>query len=151
MSFTRENINPAGLYKHPAFTRVVTVKGPMKLISIAGQTASDENYVPVGGTTLPSGVVLYDYKAQYLKVIENLTVQLEAAGATWDDVVFRRFFTLDVDLFLKALYEVHGDPANRDKPWNPQVPPPSTLIGVTRLSYPEFLIEIDLMAVVADD
>lgn len=26
-------------------------------------------------------------------------------------------------------------------------PPPSTLVGVTRLSHPDFLIEIDLMAV----
>jgi hypothetical protein len=34
----RERINPAGVFKHGAFMRVVTVKGPMKLIFIAGQT-----------------------------------------------------------------------------------------------------------------
>ena len=39
----REHINPTGIYKHPAFTRIVTVKGPMKMIFIAGQTPSLES------------------------------------------------------------------------------------------------------------
>lgn len=133
----RQHINPAGIYKHPAFTRVVTVSGPAKLVFIAGQTPSDENYRCVA----PG-----DYRAQYLHVINNLGVQLAAAGATWDDVVFKRTFTLDVD----ALSKVTRDPAT-PVPWNRERPPPSTLIGVTRLSYPEFLIEIDLMAAVNTD
>jgi enamine deaminase RidA (YjgF/YER057c/UK114 family) len=62
----REHINPAGVFKHGAFTRVVTVKGPMKLIFIAGQTPSDENYQPVARG---------DYRGQYLKVMENLDIQ----------------------------------------------------------------------------
>ena len=68
----REFINPEGIYEHPAFTRVVTVKGPMKLVFIAGQTPSDENYRPVA----PG-----DYLGQYIAVNENLEKQLEAAGA----------------------------------------------------------------------
>ncbi len=40
----KERINPAELYKHPAYTRIIAVKGPMKIIFIAGQTPSDENY-----------------------------------------------------------------------------------------------------------
>jgi len=113
------------------------VSGPAKLVFIAGQTPSDENYQCVA----PG-----DYRAQYLHVIDNLSLQLAAAGATWDDVVFKRTFTLDVD----ALGKVTRDPAT-PVPWNRERPPPSTLIGVTRLSYPEFLIEIDLMAAVNTD
>ena len=128
-----ERINPQGVYKHPNFTRIVTVKGPMKLIFIAGQTPSDERYAPVA----PG-----DYRAQYVKVMENLEIQLQAAGATWDDVVFRRIFVLDVDEFKAktrgADAPVFGDPAK---------PPPTTLVGVTRLADPEFLVEIDLLAV----
>ncbi|HTW86557.1 MAG TPA: Rid family hydrolase, partial [Candidatus Binataceae bacterium] len=75
----REFINPPGIYKHPAFTRVVTVKGPAKFLFVAGQTPSDENYKPVA----PG-----NYRLQYLKVMENLDVQLKAAGGTWDDVVY---------------------------------------------------------------
>jgi enamine deaminase RidA (YjgF/YER057c/UK114 family) len=129
----RERINPPTLFQHPAFTRVLTVKGPCKFIFIAGLTAADMNYKCVA----PG-----DCRAQYINILENLTVQLEAAGATWDDVVFRRIYALDVDAFLK----VQADVAT---PWSPGSAPPSTLIGVTRLSSPDFVLEIDLMAVAA--
>ena len=129
----REHINPPGHFKHPAFTRVITVKGPMKLVFIAGQTPSDENYRPVA-----SG----DYRGQYLAVLEGLSKQLAAAGARWEDVVYKRIFVLDVDKYLA----VATDPAV-PKPWPADKPPGSTLVGVTRLSHPDFLIEIDLMAV----
>ena len=130
----KEHINPTGIYKHPAFTRVITVKGPMKMIFIAGQTPSDENYRCVA----PG-----DLKAQYIKVMENLQVQLETAGATWDDVVYRCTFVLDVDEYRK----VTGDPTT-PKFGNADKLPSSTMIGVTRLSNAEFLIEIDLTAIV---
>lgn len=132
----REFINPPGIYKHPAFTRIVTVKGPMKLVFVAGQTPSDENYKCVA----PG-----DYRAQYIQVMNNLTAQLKAAGATWDDVVMRRVFVIDVDAFLK----VSRDPS-MPRYFNPERPMPNTLVGVTRLSHPDFLIEADLIAVTAE-
>jgi enamine deaminase RidA (YjgF/YER057c/UK114 family) len=129
----REYINPPELYQHPSFTRIVTVKGPCRFIFIAGQTPSDKNYEAV----FPS-----DYKAQYLKVIENLSIQLKAAGATWSDVVYRRTFTLDMDTHINML----KDPTiNIDG--HRVATTGSTLIGVTRLSRPGFLIEMDLMAI----
>lgn len=131
----KEYINPAGVYKHPGYTRVITVKGPMKFIFMAGQTPSDENYQAVS----PG-----DLKAQYIKVMENLDIQLKAVGASWDDIVFRRIFATDVDAYMKLMRDpglpVFGDPAK---------PPPGTLIGVTRLSYPDFMLEIEVLAVVA--
>lgn len=130
----KQHINPPGIYKHPAFTRIVTVKGPMKLVFIAGQTPSDENYKCVA----PG-----DYRAQYIKVMENLMIQLKAAGATFDDVVYRRMFVRDVDEYMK----ITRDPRT-PRYGNADKLPPSTLIGVTRLSHPDFLIEIDLIAVV---
>jgi enamine deaminase RidA (YjgF/YER057c/UK114 family) len=132
----RRHINPSGIHKHPAFTRVITVKGPAKMVFVAGQTPSDEAYRPVA---------VGDYRGQYLKVLESLTAQLEAAGASWDDVVYQRIFVLDVDKYLA----VARDPAI-PKPWRNGPPPGSTLIGVTRLSHPDFLIEIDLIAMTSD-
>src|SRR5262245_881722 len=76
-----ERINPAGVYKHPNFTRVVTVKSPCKMIFIAGQTPSDIEYKCVA----PG-----DFKGQFIQVMDNLKKGLEAAGATFDDVVHRR-------------------------------------------------------------
>ena len=132
----RQHIDPPGIFKHPAYTRVITVKGPMKLVFIAGQTPSDENYKPVAKG---------DYRAQFLAVIDNLTKQLKAAGATWQDVVYKRIFVLDVDKYLA----VQND-KSVPRPWTGDKLPCSTLIGVTRLSNPDFLIEIDLMAVTAE-
>ena len=60
----RERINPPELFKHPAFTRIVTVKGPCKFIFIAGLTAADNNYKCVA----PG-----DCRAQYINILENLT------------------------------------------------------------------------------
>jgi enamine deaminase RidA (YjgF/YER057c/UK114 family) len=75
--------------------------------------------------------------------MENLQLQLAAAGATWDDVVYRRTFVLDVDAYMK----IARDPAT-PKYFNPERMPGSTMIGVTRLSDPDFLIEVDLVAAV---
>jgi enamine deaminase RidA (YjgF/YER057c/UK114 family) len=53
--------------------------------------------------------------------------------------VLRRIFVLDVDAFRKICFD-------KTLPKYGDGRPPSTLIGVTRLSNPECLIEIDLMA-----
>ena len=77
-----EYLNPPGLFHHPNYTRVLPVEKPSKLlIYIAGQTPADDNYQP-----LHPG----DLRAQYAAVLDGLTLQLKAAGATWDNVVFRR-------------------------------------------------------------
>ncbi|MCZ7590451.1 MAG: RidA family protein [Gaiella sp.] len=131
---TVEHIHPPELFRHPAFTRVITVAGPMKLVFIAGQTSTDEHHRVVA----PG-----DYLGQYRQVMESLAVQLRAAGATWDSVVYRRVFTLDVD----AMKAVELDPS-LPRWWDPEKPPASSLIGVTRLAEPEYLLEVELFAVV---
>ena len=109
---------------------------PSKLIYIAGQTPADDNYQPVH----PG-----DHRAQYLAVLDGLTLQLKAAGATWDNVVFRRMYSVDVPAFMKVMND-----KTLPLPWNPARPSPSTLIGVTALSNPGFLIEVEIVAVVED-
>jgi enamine deaminase RidA (YjgF/YER057c/UK114 family) len=130
----REYINPPGLFAHPNYTRVLTVNGPAKLVFIAGQTPADENYQPVHKG---------DIRAQYHAVLDGLSLQLKAAGARWDDVVFRRMYAVDVPTFMKVL----TDPTTK-VPWSRERPSPSTLIGVTALSNPGFLIEVEIVAVV---
>ena len=135
---SRQYINPPMLFSHPNYTRVLTVERPSKLVYIAGQTPADRNYQPIH----PG-----DMRSQYLAVLEGLTLQLTAAGASWEDVVFRRMYTVDVP----ALMKVMRDPTVREKqPWNAGNPSPSTLIGVTALSNPGFLIEVEIAAVLSD-
>src|SRR5262249_11886593 len=90
----KETINPPELFKHPSYSRVITFKGPTKFIFIAGQTPSDEKYQPVH----PG-----NYAKQYEHIMDALSLQLKAAGATWSDVVVRRVFTLDADALMKVL------------------------------------------------
>ena len=129
-----QRINPPGLYKHPAYTRVITSRGGM-IIFMAGQTPSDMNYKCVH----PG-----DYKAQYIAVMDGIKTGLEAAGATLDNVVHRRAFVLDMDKYLA----VTRDPEMAARYWNRDKLPASTLIQVSRLSDPCFLIEIEIVAVV---
>jgi enamine deaminase RidA (YjgF/YER057c/UK114 family) len=59
-----------------------------------------------------------------------------------DDAVVRRVFTVDVE------QAAGGDARPSTKrPENSEHPPTSTMIDVTRLSHPDFLIEIDLVAI----
>ena len=83
----RERINPPGLFKHPYFTRILKVENPATVIFLAGVTPADENYQP-----LHPG----DVRGQYKAILDALTFQLKEAGATWDDVVFRRMYAVDV-------------------------------------------------------
>ena len=95
-------------------------------------TKADDNYQPL----YPG-----DLRAQYAAVLDGLTLQ----GATWDDVVFRRMYVLDAPAFLKVLND-----RTLKVPWEVNRPSPSTLIGVTALANPGFLIEVEIMAVVAE-
>lgn len=129
----KEIINPVELYQHPAYARIVTVSEPSKFHFIAGLTAADEKYKCVAPGS---------YLKQYYHIMESLDLCLKKVGATWDDVVYRRIFVLNMDEFIK----IQTDPSI--KTWfTPGKFPPSTLIEVRRLSNPEFLIEIDLLAV----
>jgi enamine deaminase RidA (YjgF/YER057c/UK114 family) len=132
----REYINPPELFKHPGYTRIVKVKNPTTMIFFAGLTPADEKYQPVH----PG-----DLRGQYIAVVEGLTLALKAAGASWDDVVFKRTYVLDVDAFLAML----KDPT-LPAPWDRTRPAPSTLLGVTRLSNPGFLLEIEIVAALSD-
>jgi enamine deaminase RidA (YjgF/YER057c/UK114 family) len=135
-TFKRDRINPAGLFKHPAYDRAVTVSGPSKFVFVAGLTAADEKYK----CTAPG-----DYPAQYLEINRQLDLVLKESGARWDDVVFRRIFAVDVEQFQqKVLMD-----RTISVPWGSDYAPPSTMVGVTRLSNPDFVLEVDLFAVVA--
>lgn len=135
MNFKREDIEPAELFKHPGYKRVVTVEGNMKLVFIAGQTPTDENYKCVA----PG-----DFEAQYIHVMKSLEIQLKAAGATWEDVTYRRIYVNTMSDAKVPNWAVEPLPRYGDG----SVRPPATMIGVTRLGHPDFLVEMDLMAAV---
>ena len=132
MQMTR--INPPGVLHHPGFTRIITVEGPMRLAWMAGQTPQTDDL----GCVAPG-----DFKAQYEFVMDKLQIQLEAIGANWDNVVFRKLYLTDVDAF--RAYSRGPD----YRKYFTQMPC-STAIGVTRLSHPDFLVEVELLVALPD-
>ena len=129
----KEVINPPELYNHPAYSRIVSIQEPKNFHFIAGMTPADEKYKCVA----PNNLLL-----QYYKVMDDLELCLRNVRATWDDVVFRRIYVRNMDEFLKIQQS-----STTKSYFTSGKYPPSTLIEVSRLSNPEFLIEIDLLAV----
>jgi 2-iminobutanoate/2-iminopropanoate deaminase len=78
--------------------------------------------------------------AQIRQVGENLKAALAAAGATVADLVRTQTFTTDIDEFFK-----HVDVRMEYF----AALPTSTTVEVRRLSHPDFLVEIEAIAVTA--
>jgi reactive intermediate/imine deaminase len=80
-----------------------------------------------------------DFEAQTRQVFENLTRALEAAGASWTDVVKLNYFLTDVTQITTVR-------AIRDEFVDTERQPASTLVEVSGLFRPEVMIEIEAVA-----
>jgi enamine deaminase RidA (YjgF/YER057c/UK114 family) len=128
-------INPDDLPKNPAFTNVVTVTGPVKTIYIGGQDAVDSS-----GAIIGKG----DLKAQTEQILKNIQVALSAAGARPEHVIKWTIYVLQgqsVQEGYAAFQSVWGNLPN---------PPVITVVFVAGLGHPDFLAEIDAVAVVPE-
>ena len=79
-------------------------------------------------------------RAQLEQTFKNLTACLEAAGATWADVVKTNTYVTDYEEFSK-----HGD--MRLRYFGPATPT-STTVQISRLADPDAMIEIEAIAVI---
>jgi enamine deaminase RidA (YjgF/YER057c/UK114 family) len=128
-------LNPPGLGPTNGWTQVVTSTGG-KTIHVSGQVGVNER-----GEVVGKG----DLKAQTEKTFANLDIALKAAGARFDDVVKMNLYVVGLKPELVPLIrEV------RARYVNMKSPPASTLVGVTALVGADWLIEIDVVAVVAE-
>src|SRR5712671_215038 len=103
------------------------------MIYLAGQVSSDAS-----GKLVGEG----DFEAQAEQVFKNLKIAVEAAGGAMTDIV-------KLNVYLVA--EVGQDEvpklrAIRDRYVNKEKPPASTLVVVTRLARPGWLVEIEAVA-----
>ncbi len=127
--------NPGNLFKPTAgYSQIAEVTGG-KIIYISGQVAVDRSGNLVGKD---------DFRAQVGQVFDNLKAAVEAAGGDFNSVIKLNFYCAEsVDASqLPALREV------RDKYVNTASPPTSTLVVVRRLARPEWLLEVEAVAVV---
>ena|SRR5215467_4852436 len=83
-----------------------------------------------------------DFEAQTRQVFENLTRALEAADASWSDVV-------KLDYFLRDVGQIAAVRKVRDEYVDTVNPPASTLVEVSSLFSPDVLVEIQAVAIKA--
>jgi enamine deaminase RidA (YjgF/YER057c/UK114 family) len=126
--------NPGQLHKPNGYSHVAQITAGTTIF-IAGQVALDAFGNIVG---------LNDYRAQIQQVFRNLKTALESAGASFQNVVKLNYYVVDTveasEFF--AYREV------RDQYVDTAHPPVATIVVIRRLFRPEFLIEIEAVAVV---
>ncbi len=122
---------PETMPKSTGYSQVAAVTGG-KIVFISGQVALDKSGNVVGKD---------DFRAQVQQVFENLKAAVEAAGGNFSDVIKLNSYVVDFS-HLQDFREV------RDQYINVKNPPASTAVQVSRLFRPEFLVEIEAVAVV---
>ena len=127
--------NPETMAKPTAGYSQVAEVTDGKIVYIAGQVAVDLAGNPVGKN---------DFRAQVQQVFENLKAAIEAAGGDFHSVIKLNYYCAEsVDSSqMPVVREI------RDKYVNTAEPPTSTFVFVKRLARPEWLIEVDAVAVV---
>lgn len=108
---------------------VVVESESQKTLFISGQVGEGENL-----------------RSQMIDVLDKLKSLLEREGADYQDLVKINTYIVDyesddLDVFRNVRRDVFGD----------EITPASTLIGVQSLALPEWMIEIDAVAVVGNN
>jgi enamine deaminase RidA (YjgF/YER057c/UK114 family) len=125
------HINPEGLSRSPAFSQAVVVEQPAKTIYIGGQNGVDADGKVVGPTV----------GEQASQAFRNLATVLESEGASLANIVYWSIAVVDGHSFDEGF-------AAFQQAWNPADPPPALTVHVVAGLGPEFLVEIDAVAVV---
>jgi enamine deaminase RidA (YjgF/YER057c/UK114 family) len=121
-----DGVAAAAQYSH-------VVMGTGRFVAVAGQLALDER-----GGLVGEG----DPAAQARQVFENLGRCLAAAGATFDDIVKLTYFVTDM-AHMPAIRAARAEHIPDDRL------PAASAVRVAGLVRPEFLMEIEAFAVVA--
>ncbi len=127
-------LNPDGLMDDPAFTEVIEVSGPAKTIYIGMQHALTASRTLVGKG---------DLAAQTEQVLRNVELGLAAADAKPEHLVLLRMYVVEgqkLEHALDVFPKWWGDRPN---------PPTDSVVFVTCLREPDFLIGIEAIAAVS--
>jgi reactive intermediate/imine deaminase len=113
------------------FAHAIAVDAPGKMVFISGMvgTRADGSIAGIG-----------DIEAQTRQVCENLKAAAEAAGGSLDDIV-------RVDVYVRNME--HFDIIHKvRREYFTGAPPASTMVEISKFTRPDYLIEINAIAVV---
>ena len=133
MSITLKN--PAGLAEVPLYKHVSIATGS-RTVFMAGQISVDAN-----GNTVGAGDLVAQVEQSYL----NVATALAEAGATFDDVAKINVYM--VGLTPEKIEAAAEGIARVEKKLGVTIQAPLTGIGVAALAGPEYLVEVDAIAV----
>jgi enamine deaminase RidA (YjgF/YER057c/UK114 family) len=132
---TAEHINPEGMHRNPAFSQAVLVASGARLLFIGGQNAVNE-----AGEIVGKG----DLAAQTRQVFRNLRLVLKAGGAELTDIAKWTIYVVAGQDFREG-YAVFQEV------WPAGEPPPAiSAMQVAGLAHPDFLVELEAVAVVPE-
>jgi len=126
---TLEKYAAPGTFDPPAYAQAVKVTDFSTLLILSGQVDYDAN----GGVANPGNL-----RAQAIACFKNVQAQIEAGGGTLADIVRLNVYLTDLRYvvdYRAARTEVFGD-----------LKVASTLVGVTELAHPDFMIEVEAIA-----
>jgi enamine deaminase RidA (YjgF/YER057c/UK114 family) len=130
---TIEHLRPEGLLHNPGFSQVVVAAGA-RSVHTAGQVSIDQHGALVGAG---------DLAAQTAQAMRNVGLALAAAGATYADIVKITTYVVNYKPDQRAIISKARAPF-----FAGGTPPASTLVGVSALALPEWLIEIEATAII---
>ena len=128
----QRTINPWKWQDQLGFAQAIEVSGAQSVLYCAGQSSMDAQGRPANKG---------DMRGQITLAMGKLEEVLRHAGTTLSNVVRLNYYTTDVDRFFAA----HDIVITRLKEAGCQ--PASTLLGVSRLAFPELMVEIEATAV----
>ena len=123
--------NPPGMAKPAAYSHVVEVNGPHRTVYLAGQTGIDAN-----------GKVAEGFRAQAVQVMENIKTALGSVGGGFEHVVKLTSYLTNLEANGAEFREVRGSYFP-----NKAALPASTLLQISRLANPAYLVEVEVIAI----
>src|SRR3954454_19538519 len=130
---TNEHLRPKGIFHNPAFSQAVIASGT-RTIYVSGQVSIDERGAVVGAG---------DLAAQTTQAMRNVGLALAAAGSSYADIVKITTYVVDYKPEHRAIIGNVRAPS-----FASGSPPASALVAVAALALPEWLVEIEAVAVV---
>ena len=114
------------------FSQATTIEATGRLVFVSGMTARRPD-----GSIAGAG----DVREQTRQVLENVQAAVEAAGGTLADVCRVDVYVRNMEDFAK-IHEVRAQ-------YFTEPLPASTMVEVSKLAHPDYLIEISAIAVVS--
>ena len=113
------------------FSQAIAVEAQGRMVFISGMTArrADGSIAGIG-----------DIEAQTRQVCENVKSAVEAAGGTMDDICRVDVFVRNIEHF-ESIHKVRRE-------YFKAPAPASTMVEVTKMVHPDYLIEISAIAVI---